>query len=431
MRAGFRVLVASAWLSIAGMSVALAQTDPAAGVAPLDGCGTSCRWINNLVAPAPAQAPQAQPQREAEEPEADRPRRARRNASRPVPKEVASEERPAAGEKGRRARAAEPARPKATARPRRSPAPAPDDVDETASLPRGPAEVVFVARPDGTHRAILGDLAGAVAPDMTVRTVTGRNAPMSDVLSLPDVDVTVASSIGFTRGSASPDKLVYLAKLFTEELHALAASGIAAVEDLAGKPVYLGPPDSDGELAAKTFLESRGVTVAPVAGSLADAVAGLRAGRVVAAFVLAPKPFPLLAELPSGGGLRFLPLAYRASDEDFHPAALGVADYPGLIAPGERVETLALDAILVAPRWRETSARQQELAAFTTRFFERLGALGGEGRHPKWSETNVAATVDGFPRLKPAQQWIAARLKGREANAGAAAREPSGTGAGR
>jgi hypothetical protein len=84
------------------------------------------------------------------------------------------------------------------------------------------------------------------------------------------------------------------------------------------------------------------------------------------------------------------------------------------VPEGGRVETVALDAVLVAPRWRENTNRQEELAAVTARLFERLGALGGAGRHPKWSETNLAAPVEGVRRLKAAQQWIAGRLKGRE-----------------
>ncbi len=116
-----------------------------------------------------------------------------------------------------------------------------------------------------------------------------------------------------------------------------------------------------------------------------------------------------------------LPLAYRLSDETFHPAAFSAADYPGLVGPAERVESVALDAILVAPRWREDTRRQRELAAFTTRLFERLEGLGAA--HPKWKETNLASGVQGFSRSKAAQQWVAARLKGAESRPGTALRD--------
>jgi uncharacterized protein len=369
MKAGFgalRALMTGVCLGLAG--TALAQTASVDGSLSLDGCDAACRSLHNQIAAG------AQP---AAEPE----RRPRRTAVRPAP----------AG----------------------APRPAPDEVEQTASLPSGSAEILIVARPDDSHRAVLADLAGALAPDVAVRAVPGPGEPLRDVLSLPGADGTIVSSLSLAGAAGSADKLVYVTKLFTEELHALAAPGIARLEDLEGKPVHLGAADSDAELAAKTILESRGIRVVPVAGSLAGSLAGLREGRVAAAFVLAPKPLASLAGLE--GGLRLLPLAYRSSDAGFHPAAFTAADSPGLVPPDGRVETVALDAVLVAPRWRENTDRQEELAAFTARLFERRDLLGGPGRHPKWSETNLAAPVDGVRRLKAAQQWISSRLKGRGA----------------
>jgi uncharacterized protein len=165
---------------------------------------------------------------------------------------------------------------------------------------------------------------------------------------------------------------------------------------------------------------SRGVTVAPVAGSLADALKGLRQRRVAAVFVLAPKPFAPLTELSSADG-HLLPLSYELSDTVFHPASLNAADYPTLVG-AERVETVALDAVLIAPRWRENTPRHKELATFATLLFDRIGSLAGIGRHPKWQETNLAVPVENVTRLKAAQQWVATRLKiSEQANAGGAA----------
>jgi hypothetical protein len=295
-------------------------------------------------------------------------------------------------------------------------------VEQTASVAQA-SEIRFVSGVDEAHRALAGDLAGVVAPDVALRTIEGRGMPLRDVLSVPGADVTVTSSLTLARGSAYAEKVVYLAKLFPEELHAIAGAGIARLEDLDGKTVHLGPPDSDSEAAARTFLQSRGIAVTPVGGSFATALADLRAGRIAAAFILAPKPFAPLAGLRSVEGLHLLPLPYRASDGTFYPAALSAADYPGLLAADERLETVALDAILVAPRWKENTPRQRELSAFTTRVFERLGAPGGEVRNPKWKDTNLAAAVEGFRRLKAAQQWVAARLKGRDVEAGAGSRD--------
>jgi uncharacterized protein len=37
--------------------------------------------------------------------------------------------------------------------------------------------------------------------------------------------------------------------------------------------------------------------------------------------------------------------------EDYHPAVLTHEDYPNLIAPGERIATLAADTALIAVNW--------------------------------------------------------------------------------
>lgn len=417
MRAGVRRLLASAWLGLAGVSGASAQGDPAAPATSLQGCGPVCRLFQGTPAPAqPAEPLQLQPAPARDGSVADRSRRSRRNANRNAQREAAAEE-------GRAERRARPKAPRnAPSRTAARPRPVPADVEQTASLPQGPGEVLFVSGADEAHRAIAGDLAGVVGPDLAVRTIPGRGLPLRDVLSLPGADLTVTSSLAMARNPAYADKVVYLAKLFTEELHALAGPGIARLEDLEGKPVHLGPPDSDSEAAARAFLQARGISVTPAGASFAGALTDVREGRIAAAFILAPKPFAPLAELRSGDSLRFLPLPYRTSDAVFHPAALGAGEYPGLIGAGERVETVALDAILVAPRWREDTPRQRELAAFTTRLFERLASLG-EGRHPKWKETNLATGVDGFWRLKAAQQWVAVRLKGAEPGSAAGARD--------
>ncbi|HEU4520210.1 MAG TPA: hypothetical protein VFS03_11905, partial [Microvirga sp.] len=159
------------------------------------------------------------------------------------------------------------------------------------------------------------------------------------------------------------------------------------------------------------LLAARAVPVAPVRGSFEDAMVAVREGTIAAAFVLAPKPFAPLASIEAAEGLRLVPLDYRTSDGRFHPAALGPEDYPGLVRESGRVGTVALDAILIAPRWRENSPRQKELVAFARTLLERAPALTREGRHPKWRDVNAAAEVAGIRRLRAAQEWVQAKLR--------------------
>jgi hypothetical protein len=400
MRAGSGLLIATAMLGAAGLP-AVAQTAPGSEGA----CGSLCRFFSGQwVAPTPPQAPvQGQPETA--------------EAADPPRKRVTE---------GNRRKHGAAAQEHAPAKARKRPLPT-DDVEQTSSVsrdraasgPRKASEIVLATGPDDAHAAIAADLTAVLSPEILLRTAAAKALPLKHALPA-GADLAIASSLTLARGSAVADKLVYVSKLFTEELHAVAAPGVRRLDELQGKPVYLGPRDSDSEVAARTFLERRGVTVAPVGGTLADALKALRQRRVAAVFVLAPKPFAPLTQLSSADA-HLLPLAYDLADPTFHPASLSGADYPGLVRDGARIETVALDAILVAPRWRETAPRNKELAAFAARFFDRIGSLAGIGRHPKWQETNLAAQVENLTRFKAAQQWVATRLKiSEQASAGAA-----------
>jgi uncharacterized protein len=282
---------------------------------------------------------------------------------------------------------------------------------EAASAKVRPARIGILADPDGTQAATIADLGAVLAPGLPVEALAGKRAAVADLLSRPSADAAIVSSLAVDQAKRSADRLVYVAKLFTQELHAVAKSDVARLDDLAGKPVYVGPKGSDTAAAAEALLAARAVPVAPVRGSFEDAMVAVREGTIAAAFVLAPKPFAPLASIEAAEGLRLVPLDYRTSDDSFHPAALTGADYPGLVRESGRVDTVALDAILIAPRWRESSPRQKELVTFARTLLERAPALTREGRHPKWRDVNAAAEVAGIRRLRAAQDWVQAKLR--------------------
>ncbi|GGH18547.1 hypothetical protein GCM10007036_20830 [Alsobacter metallidurans] len=279
----------------------------------------------------------------------------------------------------------------------------------------GPARLGVLMGPDEALEPILADLGAALGPKVKVEPVRGKAAPLKDLLSLPSVDMAVVSSPMLAEAGTAAAKLVYVAKLFGEELHVVAGSEVRTLEDLAGKAVYLGAPGGDSELVARAALAQRGVAVTPAGGTLAEALVGLREGRIAAVMLLAPKPFAPIAELGGGGGLHLVPVSYAALGENYDPASFSSADYPGLVRDGERVETAAVDAVLIAPWWRESSPRQQELTTASRALMERFPELLKEGRHPKWKETNLAAVVDGKRRLKAADQWVQSQIKRRRA----------------
>jgi hypothetical protein len=301
------------------------------------------------------------------------------------------------------------------------PAPPPEEVARAASTPRGDSSahrvakadhrIKFVTEADGSDDRIVSDLAAVLEPDFPVDAVAGHGSIIKELLTLPKIDLAVTTNLSLERGSEYADRLVYVAKLFTQELHIVVGSAVERLEDLEGRSVFMGDPGSDSEEAAQALLAEHNVTVKPASGSLQEALSGLGDGKVAAVFVLAPKPFEPLAGLKSEDGVKLLSVSHAAGKSSFYPAVLTDAAYPGLVLADRPVETVALDTILIAPWWRDSSPRQQELTAMTRRLLERFPALQEAGRHPKWDETNLASTLPGLRRLKPVDQWVAGKLK--------------------
>ena len=278
--------------------------------------------------------------------------------------------------------------------------------------------------PDDMLKPTLGDLADVLQPQVKLETVRGKGAALKDLLTLPRIDMAVVTTPMLSNAGAAASKLVYVAKLFGEELHVVAGPGVTRIEDLAGKTVYLGQPGSDTELVARAVLKDRGVEVVAAPGSFADALAAVQQGKVAAAVALAPKPFAPLTDAGTTDGLHLVPVALGGLGGGYDPAALTSADYPGLVKDGERVETVAADAVLIAPWWRESSPRQQELNAATKAIFTTFPALLKDSRHPKWRETNLAAVVEGARRAKSADQWVQSEMKARRAGGRSASVTP-------
>ncbi|WP_460450377.1 TAXI family TRAP transporter solute-binding subunit [Alsobacter sp. SYSU BS001988] len=387
-----------AWLAavlVGAASAASAQTAPAQPTSP-ETCNALCQLFKGLGGdrnpPGSSQA-------------ASRAAPARAAAS-DQPADKAGRRRTAPAQAGRSADAAQPGDETGSTAPQRQAAvatrPGPDEQAE-------PGKLRILTGPGPGREAIVADLGAVLGPETKVDAVSGRNAALKDLLTIPGVDMAVVSAP--VLAAANTEKLVQVAKLFGEELHVVAGPDVTRIEDLAGKPVHLGRPGSDTEAVARAALQARGVEVVALHGSLEDASADLREGRAAAFVLLAPKPFAPLAQLDAGAGAHLVAISYRGVGEAYDPSSFTAADYPAWVRPGERVETLAADAVLVAPWWRESSPRQKELTAAARTLFERFPGLLREGRHPKWKETNLAAAVDRVRRLKTAQLWVQSQIK--------------------
>ncbi|MER2263664.1 TAXI family TRAP transporter solute-binding subunit [Methylobacterium oxalidis] len=268
---------------------------------------------------------------------------------------------------------------------------------------------------------------GSEGPRVQAVLGPGGERAITDVLRTRGIDMGILTTADLKRAEAEDvgRQVVYIAKLHNVELHALARRDIAHLTDLDGRMVNLGEAGSSTQEVARRVLQHLGIRYTEANLGQAEAAARMRGGEpegVAASFFLTGKPAALYAGLPPAEGLHFLSVPYEPGLGDiFYPASLAKADYPGLIGPEESVDTVAVSSVLVAFDWPERTDRYRQLAAFTAALFSGFDRLRAPGRHPKWREVNLAATLPEWRRFKPAQQALDGRARQPAASGGGTA----------
>ena len=217
------------------------------------------------------------------------------------------------------------------------------------------------------------------------------------------------------------DRIVYIAKLFNEEMHLIvgADSGITSVEQLVGRKVNFSDVGSGTQLATRDIFARLGISAEEVNMGQADAFEKLKSGEIAASVLIAGKPAGSVGKLKAAEGFRILPMPYlKPLQEDYLPVKLTSEDYPGLIAPGQEVQTIAVGTVLIAYNWPKNTDRYRRIETFVENFFPRLPDFQKPPRHPKWHETNLATVVPGWKRFEGAEEWLRERVSGEEAERG-------------
>ena len=248
----------------------------------------------------------------------------------------------------------------------------------------------------------------------------GGGQNIKDVRFLKGVDLGITQSVLLNSYRKSheigtiDDKIVYLAKLFNEEMHLIvrADSGITSLADLAGKKVNFSDVGSGTQLSVRDIFEKLGVAPQEVNMGQADAFERLKTGEIAATILIAGKPAGSMAKLRAQDGFRILPMAYsKPVQNEYLPATLSNEDYPNLIAPGQKIETIAVGAVLIAFNWPKGTDRYRRIQKFVDTFFPRLADFQKAPRHPKWNEANLAAVLPGWTRFAGADEWLRNRDK--------------------
>ena len=277
---------------------------------------------------------------------------------------------------------------------------------------------------NATYVTIAYDLSAVLddGDDFRVLPVIGRGGGQNikDVRFMKGVDLGITQSnlLGAYQRSNEigpiDDKIVYIAKLFNEEMHLIvrADSGITSIEQLAGRRVNFSDVGSGTQLSTREIFGLIGVKAEEANMGQGDAIEKLKSGEIAATVLIAGKPAASMARLKAAEGFRILPVAYaKPLQSQYLPATLSAEDYPGLIAPGEKIETVAVGAVLIAFNWPKGTDRYRRIQKFVEAFFPRLAEFQKPPRHPKWREANLAAVLPGWKRFEGAEEWLRARDK--------------------
>jgi TRAP-type uncharacterized transport system substrate-binding protein len=270
---------------------------------------------------------------------------------------------------------------------------------------------------DGTYMRFADELAKVLDDGDNLRILPmvsyGAASNLDDLLYLRGVDLAVTQSDVFEyfrterKTPNLQNRVHYILRLPIAELHILAKTEIRSLEDLQGSRVNFGPAGSGSSLTGTIVFQRLGVQVDQVLIDQQSALQKLLSGEVAALVRVVGKPVDFFTRIPPNSGLHLVPIPYTKTFADFYTVGeFEKKDYPSLIAEGEKIETIAVPAVLSVFNWPKGSDRYRRIERFTERLFANWDQFLVAPRHPKWRDVNLGATVPGWTRHTIAEQML-------------------------
>jgi TRAP-type uncharacterized transport system substrate-binding protein len=272
---------------------------------------------------------------------------------------------------------------------------------------------------DDTYLQMAYDLADVLndGDNLRILPIAGIGGPRNirDVRYVRGVDIGLTQTNilnSFRRSNERmgqfDDKIVYIAKLFNEEIHLVAKPNITSIAQLKGLKVNLDTRGSGTSYSMRDLFNTLGIDVQEVSMSQVEAIEKVKSGEIAATALIAGKPVRSMSKLGRENGLHLIPIPYPTQlADDYLPATLTHDDYPELIPAGESVDTVAVGAVLIAYNWPKTNLdRYARVQRFVEAFFPKIAEFQKPPRHVKWREVNLAATLPGWKRFDAAQAWL-------------------------
>ncbi|MGI9510150.1 MAG: TAXI family TRAP transporter solute-binding subunit [Geminicoccaceae bacterium] len=292
----------------------------------------------------------------------------------------------------------------------------PSVADARAASNRGVVTMFTGIEGDSSTRAVaeLAAVLNAENDDVRILATSGggigRN--LTDLLYLKGVDTAFvrADVLDYAQEmevyAGFENQVNYISEMFSEEVYLLVGGDIAGLDDLAGKKVNLGAPESGARITASIILSQLGISAETTGFEPRMAIEKLKQGEIEGAFFVGGNPMPLLQQIDANSGLKLIALPEVQYGDNYRAAEIFGLDYPNLMSANATLPTIAVRTALLTYAWRPDSVRYQALEGLTDALFRSLLTLHDQGFHPKWSEVDPTATFAGWQQFPAATRWI-------------------------
>jgi uncharacterized protein len=269
----------------------------------------------------------------------------------------------------------------------------------------------------GTYMRFVDEMASVLNDGDNLRILPivsyGAASNLDDLLYLRGVDAAVTQSDVFEyfktqRKTPNLERRVqYVIRLPISELHILARNDVQSLEDLRGKKVNFGPAGTGASLTGTIVFQRLGINVEQVMIDQPTALQKLQSGQVDAIARVIPKPIDFFGKIPQSSGLHLVNIPFTKTFEDLYTLGeFTKQDYPNLLQGQDRIDTIAVPAVLAVFNWPRNTDRYNRVERFIEYLFSRWDSLQHPPYHPKWRDVNLAATVPGWTRFSVAEQLL-------------------------
>ncbi|MBR3120336.1 TAXI family TRAP transporter solute-binding subunit [Oceanobacillus profundus] len=258
----------------------------------------------------------------------------------------------------------------------------------------------------GTYYPLGGEMATNITEATGIQTdAVSSNASADNVIALSEGDAELAfvqtdvmsnAIDGINSFEGNPiDNVLAIGALYPETIQIVttADSGIASVEDLAGKSVSVGAPGSGTYVNAEQILEIHGMTmddIDPQNLDFGESTGGIQDGTIDAAFITAGTPTGAVEGLSATVDVSVVPIAQDKIDEMIEQYPYYAADTisAGTYGLDEDVNTVAVLAMLAVV----DSVSEDTVYDITKAIYENADSMA----HDKAQFIKLETALDGI-----------------------------------